>query len=374
MILLEAHIELYVICSILLLILFGANVKYWRPRYINQLSLIYIFTLINCVLGIGAYLVDGHVEYIVLNYALNAVYFADIIVISLLWFRYCFKMLAPELWKKTAFRVITLIPAIAQIAIALLSVKTKMIFGVDSDALYYRGDYFLLQHWSTLYLAASSLMGLKSFIGADTMEERNKAMAVSLLAIPPLILGMAQALLPAGVLTTMEFAIFMSLLAYYIFSQDNRITSDPLTKLNNRLSMDSELKEKIKNYRANRQRLFLMMLDLDNFKQINDTYGHLEGDRALVRVANMLAEVGKKYDSLAVRFGGDEFAMIVESGSDKTVEEIVSEIDKEMRELSRGERYKLSMSCGCAEYREGVSLHDFMDEADKKLYIRKNEK
>ena len=85
---------------------------------------------------------------------------------------------------------------------------------------------------------------------------------------------------------------------------------DALTGLANRRAFDRILDIEIERSKRTRSPLSLAILDLDNFKQINDTYGHLKGDEVLARFAGQLKASTRRYD-LAARFGGEEFALIM---------------------------------------------------------------
>ncbi|ATW24766.1 GGDEF domain-containing protein [Candidatus Formimonas warabiya] len=86
--------------------------------------------------------------------------------------------------------------------------------------------------------------------------------------------------------------------------------SDPLTGLRNRRYFDQKLADEIERYKRTKRPLSLAILDLDNFKKINDTYGHLEGDRVLIELSNILKTHTRAMDTVA-RWGGEEFAIIL---------------------------------------------------------------
>ncbi|CAH9052483.1 hypothetical protein PSECIP111951_00629 [Pseudoalteromonas holothuriae] len=88
-------------------------------------------------------------------------------------------------------------------------------------------------------------------------------------------------------------------------------TKDALTGLNNRCVFTDNLAQRIERDRRLQSRFSLMLLDLDNFKQVNDLHGHSAGDEVLVRFAHILKECVRSTDSV-YRFGGDEFAIIID--------------------------------------------------------------
>jgi diguanylate cyclase (GGDEF)-like protein len=116
------------------------------------------------------------------------------------------------------------------------------------------------------------------------------------------------------------------------------------------------------------------MIDVDYFKNINDTYGHLEGDEALIRVANALklgCTVCRRHPYIA-RYGGDEFIIVAELTEDE-IHELCSAIRSSLEELNAksGVPYPLQLSIGYAEWKEGMTSSDLLVAADYNLYKEK---
>ena len=119
----------------------------------------------------------------------------------------------------------------------------------------------------------------------------------------------------------------------------------------------------------------VVMLDIDHFKRVNDTYGHLAGDEVIKTVAKFDNDFAKKYDGTAVRYGGEEFLLILRG---KGVEETHA-ILKEAHEVIKAnvvefEDYKIQVnsSMGIACYPETCDdIHEVLDRADKAMYYSK---
>ncbi len=147
---------------------------------------------------------------------------------------------------------------------------------------------------------------------------------------------------------------------------------DPLTGLYNKRSCMKRLKSVLEeNTDAS---ITICMLDLDNFKTLNDTYGHLFGDRVLTVVADTMREIlGSR--GIAGRFGGDEFFMIIDSDIDEQeVRQILFTLRKNIRwyfEKSE-DQLVVTMSVGAAAYpKDATSLEELFAKADRALYIAK---
>ena len=152
----------------------------------------------------------------------------------------------------------------------------------------------------------------------------------------------------------------------------NTIKVDNLTKLYNRYGMDLELKEQLKQYKKEHtDSFYIISCDLDNFKHINDTWGHPEGDRALVLVAGVLSKVGKLFNSEVFRIGGDEFIIITDTSEEGLANKVEETIKKELDNIKFRDDFNIKMSIGIALYDGITAIDELINNADKKLYEAK---
>ena len=150
-------------------------------------------------------------------------------------------------------------------------------------------------------------------------------------------------------------------------------TKDSLTSLYNRRYFDLRLIEETSRADRDKQELSLIMIDFDNFKKYNDSYGHQTGDKLLQEVAANISNLLRRSD-MVFRYGGDEFAVLVSGCSIAKAEQIAKNIGTKISETqftsSAGDSLdKITISCGVAHY-EG-NLEDFMAAADKCLLAAK---
>jgi diguanylate cyclase (GGDEF)-like protein len=149
--------------------------------------------------------------------------------------------------------------------------------------------------------------------------------------------------------------------------------SDDLTGLQNRRGFLALAGQQLKQAHRSGQQFLLFSCDLNNLKMINDSYGHQEGDQAIVRTSEALKSTFRNSDIIA-RFGGDEFCVLAFEASVQHEEPILERLKENLRKASAGEsRYSLSLSVGLARYdpRRPVSLQDLMAEADTAMYQHK---
>ncbi|MFF5994206.1 GGDEF domain-containing protein [Lysinibacillus sp. KU-BSD001] len=150
-------------------------------------------------------------------------------------------------------------------------------------------------------------------------------------------------------------------------------TFDPLTGVNNRASYVNVMDELLQ--RKRKDNVGLLLVDLDNFKQVNDQYGHMEGDRVLVETGAILKNVVKK-EGIVARFGGDEFAIVLPNTTVDRIEAIAHEVLQAFRMKKKGadEAWEvLSISVGGALQQEEKETEAMLfTRADKALYQSKN--
>ena len=149
---------------------------------------------------------------------------------------------------------------------------------------------------------------------------------------------------------------------------------DDLTRLYNRRAFYTLAAQQLKVMRRKAQGLLLFFADVDHLKNINDTYGHREGDLALVRTADALERTFRNSDIVA-RLGGDEFAALALEASCQDQDAILRRLESQLQEASAEEpRYKLSLSAGVARFdpKHDVSLEDLLARADRAMYEQKS--
>lgn len=146
-------------------------------------------------------------------------------------------------------------------------------------------------------------------------------------------------------------------------------TTDPLTGLLNRRYFEEGFNELIENTTAEERCLSLVMLDVDHFKKLNDTYGHQEGDEVLRTVARLIRE-NVPLDCPCVRYGGEEFLIVLESYGPTRASEIAEKIRVAL-EVHPWSPKKITASFGVSSRSAGIGADELIDQADQALYAAK---
>jgi len=150
---------------------------------------------------------------------------------------------------------------------------------------------------------------------------------------------------------------------------------DELTGLYNRRGFVTLGRQQLKTADRAKRRMVLLFADFDDLKWINDTFGHLEGDKALIEVADVLKETFRESDILA-RIGGDEFVVLAIETNGAPVEVLTARLQENLEaHNAEGDlRYKLSLSVGIARYdpEHPCSIDELLARADKSMYEKKH--
>lgn len=238
-------------------------------------------------------------------------------------------------------------------------VATKQLFFIDDQNIYHRGNlfsiYVIFYFLSVLYLLYETLRySRKGFL-------KHKVFAY-LLSICFLISSCIQVFNPEVYMT--RITVVLSLCIYYAYNIELTSLFDKLTGTLNQgtyLRKMNELKDQ----------QYVMILDIDNFKCINDQYGHQYGDKCLRIVSQSIKSVFGSYGH-CYRIGGDEFAIILKRH--KNIEDLIECFERNMAAKFKGEPCQVSVSIGYSKYEKNDSIDEVFQRADRNMYNVKNKK
>src|ERR1700756_1666795 len=151
--------------------------------------------------------------------------------------------------------------------------------------------------------------------------------------------------------------------------------TDPLTEVYNRRSLEDMAGRFISHARRLQSSLTFMLIDVDRFKQVNTRFGHLTGDFVLAEVATLLRSSVRGSDAV-IRYGGDEFLVILADTPRDTAFRVVERTKAYLRDWNQARHldgFEVTLSIGVAEWSDGQSLDEVLDNADRQMYASKAE-
>jgi len=153
-------------------------------------------------------------------------------------------------------------------------------------------------------------------------------------------------------------------------AQEENALTDELTKLPNRRALAQRFLQEMQRARRHHKAIAFMMIDLDHFKQVNDTYGHLNGDAVLAELASIL-EHGARESDVCARYGGEEFGLILHETTEAGARTLAERIRVKVAAATFPGGLKLTISIGVAATDEPALFTTLMERADQALYAAK---
>ena len=256
-----------------------------------------------------------------------------------------------------------LIPAILIALLVATTRWTHFIFYLTADGAFVRGPGYILQTIVAYgYVAAAVILSLVRASRAQTIESRRRSLTSASLVIP---LAVCAVLTLFTNVTVLFIGKVTSLLSVFISLQELQVRTDPLTGLNNRALLDQKITAAIQNL-GDGYELYLLVLDVNDFKHINDAFGHMEGDRALTLIADAIKRCPMSPSDFVCRYGGDEFVLLHRARHDDCSLLTISIHET----LSAWELpYPLTVSVGVCRYTPDMDgWQGFLAAADQEMY------
>ena len=302
--------------------------------------------------------------------AVESIYLLTMTLTGSLWLVYCdMRVLRNGQLHRQQWRY--LIPLALGVTLLILHLVSGYFYYIDVSSGY--GDSPLYPFLVALFLAVVVWSALLVIIGSrhNNLIQRRENLSM-IYCLLPVIAGLALRLV-AGDINFVPICLVLALLIAFIQRQESLIMRDSLTKLNNLRALDAYLEQRLANPPVEQQ-VFLVMLDADHFKEINDTFGHSQGNEALVKIAAVLSAVCRKTDFIA-RLGGDEFIIVGQCIDVQEVLAFCQEIDQAIaKENIQGDNpYTLSLSWGYALYDKKIHQNSdqLIHDADQAMYANK---
>ena len=269
------------------------------------------------------------------------------------------------------------VPVVLNLLIALATPFTGWFFNIDAANVYHRGSLLSASFVLSLILLFVALIKVilryapaRKEVGAVAKNIKEYRWILEYALIP--ILGAGVQAFFYNVTYIWNFTV-IGLLILYINYQNAEITTDTLTGLYNRRQSFAYFERFMRERTRDKLSIAVVMIDINNFKLINDCYGHTLGDEAIVAVARVLEEEFK-WDDFICRFGGDEFVVITKHGELKSLKAVLQSVNDHLMALHREGRFafELSVSAGFAQYsRKCKTLDALIKLADDMMFEQK---
>ncbi|MBN1777834.1 MAG: GGDEF domain-containing protein [Clostridiales bacterium] len=309
----------------------------------------------------------------ILLYILQTLDYCLAVAIPMLWLYYClfriFHISSIGWW----LRCLVALPAMLYAFVVLVTLPGGGAFGISENnqnilGIAYVGSYVL----GFMYIAAAAVIILAK------RKTLNRGELIPYLLVPVIPVTLALIEIVFQSLTGLMWAATsLVILEIQMLVLNNRTNIDHLTSLNNRMALDTYTRRMMEECRGADKPLGLIMIDVDDFKQINDRYGHIEGDRALKATAEILRECfGGRY--FIARYGGDEFAAVLKDCGRELMAQYLKKMEDERirKNIEISKPYAIRLSIGAYIFRgsEIVNLHRLYMKVDELMYRDKNAK
>jgi len=346
----------------------------------RRFNMLIYTTILMLTVDAGCWLIDGQRFLFAreLSFALETFYYMLHILLPFLWVLYVEGALSTDLRAARIRTGIASIPMVVLMFALIFNMKYNFVFLIDEQNIYHREPGFYIYAVLTyVYLVYGSIRALIKAKGAAWIDDRRRCYTMAFFAVLPSIGGLIQ-LFFYGISLNWILAS-VSILLVYIDAQNRQISTDPLTGLNNRRELSKFLlREMEEREQSKNVGLSLIMMDVDGFKQINDTYGHFYGDGVLVNVSEILKVCCKNSDAFLARYGGDEFCIVLPANSAVNAEEIIARVDKNVADWNRSHALMkpIGLSVGYAKWdsQNDTSYESLLARADQCMYKVKNAK
>jgi len=259
---------------------------------------------------------------------------------------------------------------IINMLMALSAPINQKYFYIDANNVYHRGEWSIIGNMVHVILIIVSFLIISH--NWDKVNQKNRR-PILLFTVPPTIGFIVQTMYYGTSLVWPGATI--SILMSYIMLQSQVVKVDYLTGLYNRRELDSYIDRKIRNLPKSKK-FAGVMIDLDDFKKINDQYGHSVGDKAIKTAASLIKRSFKKDDFVA-RYGGDEFVIILDIKEEQEMSHKVQHLKRQFELFNKEKEdvFRLEISVGYGIYTWGDGQGDeFLHHLDQLMYENKKER
>lgn len=295
-------------------------------------------------------------------YLTNILYFSFSDLLAYYWFIYS-EHVQGRYIKSHIGVLISKLPIYSLILITIASIKTQSIFYLEGSTFYIGNLYFLQPLITYGYILYTSTRALVNAYSDNNYIKRYRYLYLAIFGYITSILNLIQVYTSLSGLYMM--GITLGFLLIHLSIMDESVSTDSFTKLGNRNAFNQDLESIVKSTVLGN--LYLLIIDIDYFKRINDIYGRREGDNVIKDVSSLLYRYANSMGFSAYRYGGDKFALLAEVENKNEIVNICKKLKLLVNDLNKNRECKVSLSIGYSKYTDDMSIEELIDNADDML-------
>lgn len=326
-----------------------------------------VTTLLGALFETITFLIDGKTFAggRALNYIFNSLCFLGTVTIGFLWCLYVDLHIYRNHRRTMRNAKIVMLPWLSEVAAIVFNLfGTEFLFKISPDNVYQRCPFAI---WG--YITLMVYFGYSVFLVYDSKRQGfNLNFFPVLYFVGPCLAGVLLQLFRYGITTSwVSVAIAMTFVQMQAYSEN--LLTDELSGLYNRRYLDGILAKKDIMCRASS---YGIMMDMNDFKRINDQLGHSAGDRA-IRIMGDILFKSVPDKGMAIRYAGDEFVVLLSGVDHECLMRTMEEINKNIRAFneSGAEQFTLSVSMGQAQFKADDHTESFLKRMDESMYEEK---
>lgn len=368
------YLALYILC---LLVLLATAINHKQNNDLQKANSFSIVIIIECaILAITDFLsICIHNKVITttieVHYLVNSLYMITSGILSVGWLFFTKLRFQGELYKSKLKMFIISIPFFVLLYFSLSAYVDHLLFYIDDDNNYVRGILIWIQFISSFfYLVHAFCIQLRYVLSCDDLYEKRSNIIIMILSLIPLIGIVLQLVFP-------KFPIVIPSICFIIFTMSQlfisfQINFDDLTGLYVRRIAFIKISKLLTKHNLEEKNYYLIVSDINNFKNINDLHGHIQGDLALQIISKALQRISYKYNGFCCRYGGDEFVTFVSLPKDLSIDLFINEMNNQISSANQT-TLPLHLSNGYVHCgANSRNINSLFEEADKMLYVEKN--
>lgn len=363
---------------LLLIILFNQRQDIGSSTIQRQFNMLVYATIAILIVDAVCWLVDGasfpNAHYVVTG--IQTLYYFLNIFVPYTWVVYLEVNLNQEQSQRYRRLRLLAIPLVLLTVLLFINRSTGTVFVIDESNVYHRSPgYLAYAIMSYIYLGYACVRAMVAARRARWIVEKRRYYPMVYFMVLPAVGGVIQIFF-YGV-TMIWIFVAISIMFLYIDSLNRQISTDPLTALNNRRELTKFIMRQTRDS-AYEGVTAVIMIDVDGFKQVNDTYGHYFGDSVLTAVSEILKQSCKDTLAFLARYGGDEFCIVYPTDTIKAVETLIAEIRANINRFNSTDtlQVNLGLSIGYAIWNPDAdqNMKNAFEHADEMMYREKSKK